>query len=558
MAVKGIDEKRGQRVSHRGRLPVRAMQIVDSDVLIIGSGIAGLRAAMEVCKKGKSAVVVSKSPVGKANNTYLAGGLFTVSHENFSRDAHFEKTLKSGRFLNKRSLVDMFVHEAPRMVDELQEQGLNGKFLITGFATRGTSFIGGPRICSVLTAGCRRAGVRFIEGVVVTDLLTEHGLCLGAFGFHKRTGNLYGFRSGAVVLATGGAGGIYSSHDNAPGMTGDGYVLGLRSSLELVDMEFVQFYPMVYAGSGKARMIIPAALADLGVIRNRVGEDLKEKYGLYEKPIAIFSRDRFAKALFEEIRLGNDEGGALLLDLRMTDEALIPGSDSLKALLKKLIAYDRTPVKIAPGCHHTMGGLIINTKGHVGIGNLFAAGEVVGGIHGANRMGGNALSESLVFGAIGGCAAVEGLPSSRYSLPDFKAMTEDCAQRSFHAKMEKRAKASSAAVLSKKIGDILWKKAGIVRNGQSLKGALEEVEDILNEIEEQRAATPWDLAKIQECTNAAINAYSITLSALERTESRGSHYREDYPVEDVGWEKNIYVTMSEGRPKLSRVADTSE
>ncbi|MGD9576814.1 MAG: FAD-dependent oxidoreductase [Syntrophorhabdus sp.] len=534
------------------------MQIVDVDVLIIGSGIAGMRAAIEVCRKGKSVVVVSKSAVGKANNTYLAGGLFTVSHENFSRDAHFEATLKSGRYLNKKSLVDIFVREAPRMVEELRQQGLNGKFLMTGFATRGASFIGGPRICSLLTSECRRAGVRFFEGVVVTDLLIKDGECIGAFGFHKRTGNLYGLRSAAVVLATGGAGGIYSDHDNAPGMTGDGYALGLQSSLELMDMEFVQFYPMVYAGRGKARMIIPAALADLGVIRNRLGEDLKEKYGLYDKPIAIVSRDRFAQALFEEIRLGNDEEGALLLDLRMTDEALIPGSDSLKALLKKLIAYDRIPVKIAPACHHTMGGLIINANGHTGIGNLFAAGEVVGGIHGANRMGGNALSESLVFGAIGGGAAVEGLSSARKTLPNIKAMVEDCAQRSFQTKMDKKAKASSVADISKRIGSILWKKAGIVRNGQSLKGALVEIENILSDIEIQRAATPWELSKIIECKNAAINAYSITLSAFERTESRGSHYREDYPLEDVGWEKNIYLKMSEGRPKISRVADTSE
>ncbi|MGD9579080.1 MAG: FAD-dependent oxidoreductase, partial [Syntrophorhabdus sp.] len=245
------------------------MQIVDADVLIIGSGIAGLRAAMEVSKRGKSAVVVSKSAVGKANNTYLAGGLFTVSHENFDRDAHFEKTLESGRYLNRGSLVDKFVCEAPRMVEELKEQGLKGRFLLTGFATRGTSFIGGPGICSLLTAGCRKVGVRFLEGVVVTDLLVKEGVCLGAFGFSKRSGDLYGLRAGAVVLATGGAGAIYSDHDNAPGMTGDGYVLGLQTSLELIDMEFVQFYPMVYASKGKTRMIIPAALADLGVLRNR-------------------------------------------------------------------------------------------------------------------------------------------------------------------------------------------------------------------------------------------------------------------------------------------------
>ena len=534
------------------------MQIVDADVMVIGGGIAGLRAAIEVSTRAKTAVLISKSAVGKANNTYLAGGLFAVSYGSFDRRAHVEKTLRTGRHLNRVSLVNKFVTEAPDRIEELQKLGLKGKLVLSGFATRGTPFIGGPRISSLLVATSRKAGVRFLERVMVTDLLVKDGVCLGAFGFHKLTGELYGLRAGAVILATGGAGAIYSEHDNAPGMTGDGYSLGLRASLELIDMEFVQFYPMVYAGKGKARMIIPAGWADLGVIKNRLGEDLKEKYGLHDKPIAIVSRDRFAQALLREIRFGNDIQGALLLDLRNTDDALIPGSDTLKALLRKMIGYDCTPVRIAPACHHTMGGLMIDAEGHTGIENLFAAGEVVGGIHGANRMGGNALSESLVFGAIGGSTAVKSLISCTRTLPDIKKTVNECAQRSFHAKIDKRAKRSVAPDLLKEIGDILWKKSGILRNGSSLKGALREVEDILNEIKGQRAATPWELYKIQECTNAAINAYCITLSALERTESRGSHYREDYPVEDLGWKKNIYVKMSEGHPKVSCVADTSE
>jgi fumarate reductase (CoM/CoB) subunit A len=393
--------------------------------------------------------------------------------------------------------------------------------------------------------------------VMVTDLLVKDGACLGAFGFHNRTGDLFGFRAGAVLLATGGAGAIYSEHDNAPGMTGDGYVLGLRASLELIDMEFVQFYPLVYAGTGKARMIIPAALGDLGEIKNRLGEDLKEKYALHDKPIAIVSRDRFAQALYSEIRLGNDVDGALFLDLRKTDDATIPGSDGLKAQLKKLISYDRAPVRIAPVSHHTMGGLVIDVEGHTGIENLFAAGEVVGGIHGANRMGGNALSEALVFGAAAGGSAVEGLSSYR-TPPDIKTRVEGLAQKSFHARIDKNAKATRGPHLIKQIGELMWKKSGILRNGTSLKEASTVIEDILKEVLEQRAANPWELSKIIECTHAAINAYAITVSALERTESRGSHYREDYPLEDESWKKNIHVKMSEGLPRVSRVVAIAE
>jgi succinate dehydrogenase/fumarate reductase flavoprotein subunit len=528
------------------------MQIIDTDVLIIGAGIAGLRAAIEIARKGKNALVVSKSSVGKANNTYLAGGLFTVSHGNFNRDAHLEKTLSSGRHLNKRSLVDKFVNEAPSMIAELQEHGLEGKFFFSGFATRGVSFIGGPKISSVLVTSCHKVGVGFLEDVMVTDLLVKDRTCLGAFGFHKRTGDLFGFRAGAVVLATGGAGAIFSEHDNAPGMTGDGYVLGLRASLELIDMEFVQFYPLVYAGAGKARMIIPAALGDLGEIKNRLGENLKEKYALHDKPIAIVSRDRFAQALYREIRLGNDVDGALFLDLRKTDDATIPGSPGFKAQLKKLISYDEVPVRIAPVSHHTMGGLVIDAEGHTGIENLFAAGEVVGGIHGANRMGGNALSEALVFGALAGSSAVEDLPSYR-TPPDIKAMLDRHAQRSFHSRVDKNTKATEGPHLMKQIGQLMWKKSGILRNGTSLKEAATSIQGILKEALEQRAVNPWELSKLIECTHAAINAYVITVSALERTESRGSHYREDHPLEDESWKKNIHIKMSEGLPEISRV-----
>jgi len=533
------------------------MEIVCTDVLIIGSGIAGLRAALEVSRRGKQAVVVSKSSAGKANNSYLAGGLFAVSHGDFSRDAHREKTLSSGRHLNKQCLVNKFVSEAPRMIEELQGFGLKGNFLLNGFATWDESLIGGPKISAVLVASCRKAGVRFLDGLMATDLLVRENACLGAFAFHRWTGHLYGIRAGAVLLATGGAGAIYSEHDNAPGMTGDGYVLALQASLELIDMEFIQFYPMAYASKGNPHMLIPAALADLGIIKNRFGEDLKKKYSLSEKPIAIVSRDRFAQALFKEMRLGNDVRGALLLDLRKMDNASMPESNALEARLRKSIAYDGKPIRIVPACHHTMGGLVIDPAGRTRIENLFAAGEVVGGIHGANRMGGNALSEALVFGAIGGRTAVERLTASK-AQPDINTMVKECAGRSFHSKIDKRAKASVAPDLMKEIGDILWNCSGILRNGPSLKKALESIEEILKDITEQHAADPWELSKIIECENAAINAYAITASALKRTESRGSHYREDYPFESEDWKTHLYIKISEGLPRVSHLPGSAE
>ena len=311
------------------------MQIMDSDVLVIGSGIAGLRAAVEVSKSGRRALLISKGPLGKANNTYLAGGTFAFGAEGADIRAHIDKTLKSGRGLNNLALVEEFAKRAPLMVRELQEMGMRGTMHVTGLITRQSSLIGGPKITPPLIRACQESGVQSLEGVMVTDLVTQDQSCIGAIGFHRRTGAAFGFRSKAVVLATGGAGAIYAQNNNAPGSTGDGYALALGAGLELMDMEFVQFYPLVRAKGGQARMIVPAVLADLGKITNRLGEDLKEKYDLREKPIALASRDRFARALFQEIIQGNGIEGAIHLDLREVKDVAIPFEKKAIEILKR-------------------------------------------------------------------------------------------------------------------------------------------------------------------------------------------------------------------------------
>jgi len=533
-----------------------AIHVVHGDVLVIGSGIAGLSAALEVARKGKEALLVSKSRVGKANNTYLAGGLFSVSHEGFDLNTHMQTTMESGRGLNNRLLVSKFVTEAPHMIEELRKLGMRGRFHPTGFATRESSILGGPQINSVLLKACRQGSVRFIEETMVTDLLVRDRTCLGAIGFQKRTGEIYGFRCGAVMLATGGAGAIYAQHDNAPGMTGDGYALGLEAGLELIDMEFVQFYSMVYAGSGKARMIIPALFADAGRIVNRLGEDLKDKYALHEKPVALVSRDRLTQALFKEIREGNDVDGALLLDLTKVEDERIPVETDVRAKLKKILSYHARPVKITPACHHTMGGVVIDESGRTAIGNLFAAGEVVGGIHGANRMGGNALSEALVFGTLGAREAVEAL-GSRPSLKDFERLAKEHAEKNLGAGWRKSGRTANRALLMENLNRSLWQDAGIARDAESLKGALQVIDDVLEEVKEGGARTPRELQRMLECRNAALTARCIVLGATEREETRGSHYRDDFPDEDERWMKNIHVGLVRGRPEVTRLLPVS-
>ncbi len=528
------------------------IQIVNTDFLVIGSGIAGLSAALETSRKGKKPLVLSKSHLGKASNTYLAGGLFSAAFEGYGAEKHIEKTIASGKGMNNRALVNTFVNEARKMIQELNELGMNGIFQPSGFATRGSSLVGGPHIVSALLKACRKGGVGFVEDVIITDLVVQDRTCLGAVGFKKRTGDLYGFRAGAVLLATGGAGAIYARHDNAPGMTGDGYGLALEAGLELIDMEFVQFYSMVYARSGKARMIIPPSFADAGRLLNRTGEDLKSKYGLQKKPLALVYRDRLAQALFREIGQGNDVDGALLLDMTKAEDERIPLEESLRRKFKKILGYDLRPILITPASHHTMGGIPIDRSGRTAIGNLFGAGEVVGGVHGANRMGGNALSEALVFGALSARSAIEDM-ESKPTVDSFIRQAKRCVERNLLARWRKGARVASTSSLMERLKQTLWQNAGIVRSAPSLDNALHTVDEVLLELEKERAGRPQELLRIIECRNAALSARSIIAAAIAREETRGAHYREDFPDEREEWLKTIHVGLIQGRPEVVRI-----
>lgn len=523
--------------------------IVEADVLVIGSGIAGLEAALSISKSGRQPLLVSKAPMGKANNTILAGGAFTCVTDDFSAAAHIEKTLESGCRINNKLLVEQFVKRAPDKIKNLRNMGLLGKSHRTGFHCRVSSMVGGPDICAVLVRACRKAGVRFLENIVVTDLIIHAGRCGGAVGFNKRTGKRYGLRSGAVLLATGGAGAAYQQNDNAPGATGDGYRLALEAGLELMDMEFVQFYPLAYAGSGRGHMIIPAAFADIGEIVNRQGEDLKIKYELYEKPVALVSRDRLSQALFKELILGNDEDGALLLDMRNADDSQILFNEDLKTRFKKKISYDTEPVKIIPACHHTMGGVSVDRKCRTAIEGLYAAGEIVGGIHGANRVGGNALCEAMVFGEQAGISASKYVGSGE-PFQGFEKIAEISEKRWINSKISGDI---DVAVLMGRLKKTLWDDIGIVRSKVSLDRGIAQINAILFDLKLAAADSPIERCRLFECKSAAITGKAIALSALERTESRGAQYREDHPYEQDAWFKHVYVQMKAQDIHISRI-----
>lgn len=530
-------------------MPEADMTIIDSDVLIIGSGIAGMSAALEVMKNGKQPLLVSKSSLGKASNTYLAGGRFAFATEGFTAQTHMEKTLQAGRGMNEPELVRAFIEDAPSMVHELRQMGMRGVFHSRGFYARHNSIVGGQEVASTLVRACKKAGVALLEGFMVTDLIADDKACYGALGFQKG-GEVFGLRSGCVLVATGGAGSIYAQNDNAPGLTGDGFALGMRAGLELMDMEFVQFYPLGYVGSKGARSIVPSLFADLGKIINRLGEDIKEKYRIYDKPIAIVSRDRLAQAFYKEIAQGNGIDNALLLDMRDVEKSEILSDDRIRALFKRWFRFNVEPIKITPTCHYNMGGLMIDASCRTALPGLLAAGEVVGGIDGANRMGGNALSSSLVFGAI---AARSGMAYAD-SHPDrnkFMTVAKDRVRKRFSTITTKQSRSCDTKALRKELGEVLWQKVGIIRSESGLKEGIKRIDRILNDLETLQPGHSRDLWRNLECINAALTARAIAVSALARKESRGSHYREDFPDEDKNWIKHVSVGLKEGVPNIS-------
>jgi len=532
-------------------MSVADMTIIDSDVLIIGSGIAGMSAALEVIKNGKQPLLVSKSSMGKASNTYLAGGRFTCATEGFTAQTHIEKTLRAGRGLNEPELVRAFVKDAPLMVNGLHQLGMRGVLQSRGFYARRNSIVGGQEVASTLVKACKKADVTFLENFMVTDLIADGKACYGALGFQKG-GRVFGLRSGCVLIATGGAGSIYAQNDNAPGLTGDGFALAMRAGLELMDMEFVQFYPLGYVGSKGVRSIVPSLFADLGKITNRLGEDIKEKYQIYDKPIAIVSRDRLAQAFFKEIAQGNGIDNTLLLDMRDVKKNQIPFDDETGGLFKRWFRFNVEPIKITPTCHYNMGGLMIDASGQTVLPGLLAAGEVVGGIDGANRMGGNALSSSLVFGTIAarsGIAHVESNPNRT----KFMTLAKDRKRKRFSTTSTDQIRPSETKTLRKELGEVLWQKIGIVRSEKGLKEGIKRIDKILNALDTFQSSYSRDQWRNFECINAALTARAIAVSALARKESRGSHYREDFPNEDKNWIKHITVRIKEGVPDISRI-----
>jgi succinate dehydrogenase/fumarate reductase flavoprotein subunit len=528
---------------------------LSTGVLVIGSGGAGLRAAIEARRQGVNVLLVSKSKLGLANCTATAGGVFRASRNKKDIAKHFQETLETGRFLNDPALVRTLVANAWPAVKEIEKLGIElqaekGKVsIVTNSAPAGVI------LSKALSKCAAHLGANFLERTVVFDLLVEDGRCVGALAFQKDIGKIITISAKSTVLATGGYSRLYVLNDNPPRITGDGIILALKAGAELQDLEFVQFQPM-FTDDGVPRLPIldwltesTKGLVPGGPLISKKGERFLGKYGLLENKIF---RDNLTVAIERE--LCEEHADSVVFDLtHLSPREILDvlDYDYQKRLIFPLSqTLSKRTLHVASFAHYSMGGVKINEKCETRVNALYAVGEVTSGIHGANRVGGNALTEILVFGTIAGRQAADHAKrteSVAVNKEQIKERTEKLQEIFDNSKPRKthplRIKAEVSTVLSKSCRPVM--------SEEGLKCALEELKRIEERASFMFAENPDKLQDAIEASSMLLLAKLVANSALARKESRGAHFRVDYPKsDDTDWLKNIIVSQQNGKTQI--------
>jgi succinate dehydrogenase/fumarate reductase flavoprotein subunit len=519
------------------------LETLKTDVLVIGSGAAGLRAAIASKKAGVETLVVGKAPPGMGTSTILSGAGFAASIDGVSQDDFRHKILEAGRGINQPELVETLVADAARRVTELITWGMKARISPGMVVAEGAPPAFGREVIRCLKEQAQKAGVRFASGLVVEKLVTDQPPALGILAFRSKTSSWLRIKAKALVMATGGAAALFTRHSNPQRNTGDGYSLALRSGIVLRDMEFIQFYALAVAEDGSPPVIVHPGVADHGKLINDLGEDILEKYNITERPAAARARDRLAQALFREIY---HLSRPVLLDLTATSATKQdPSLDHLTAAnwhyLDKVFGVDQRPIMVSPVCHFFMGGISINQDGLTNVAGVFAAGEVAGGLHGANRMGGNGLSECLVFGARAGDSAAHYAVKTRgssgglvFPQPDVKI---PAGGKSTTLKRLKDVK--------KQLRKVMWDYCGIIRDENGMMEGLRQLDFIEEEFQRVlRQVQPQETARITEIHHGLMTSRAVIHAALRRKESRGAHCRSDFPETVPKWSGSQLFSIS--------------
>src|SRR5580698_2832046 len=585
-------------------------QKYEYDVLVIGAGGAGLRAAVAASAAGAKVAVISKSLLGKAHTVMAEGGMAAAMGNVDDRDnwrVHFSDTMRGGQYVNNWRMAELHAKEAPDRVHELEAWGAvfdrtkDGRILQRNF--------GGHRYPRLAHVG-DRTGLEMIRtlqdhGVhqgfkvymehTITKLFVDAGRIAGAFGYDRERGNLRVFKAKAIVIATGGVGRAFKITSNSWEYTGDGYALAYDAGADLMDMEFIQFHPtgMVWPPSVKGILVTEGVRGEGGVLRNKDGkrfmfDDIPENYKAQtadseeegwkytqgdknsRRLPELLTRDHVARKIMREVRDGRGSPhGGVFLDIAWIKSHLKDGAEHIKKKLpsmyhqfKQLADIDITavPMEVGPTTHYTMGGVRVDGDSQMStVPGLFAAGECAAGLHGANRLGGNSLSDLLVFGKRAGEHAAKFAREREAVAID--AGRIDAAARAALAPFDRGAAGGDVEgpyKIQYALQDLMQDNVGIVRNEADIKKALEGIQDLKQRAGKTAAGgnrdynpgwhTALDLSSLLTCAEA------IAMCALERKESRGGHFREDHPDKDPAFGTfNLVVRKGHGgRPELRR------
>ena len=511
---------------------MRSFEVIDSHVLVIGSGGAGVRAAIEASFSGDT-VMVSKTIAGKGGCTTMAeGGYNAVLRETDSCEDHFLDTLKGGAYLNDRELARILVDDAPGRIADLLCWG--AVFDVTGDCEVAQRPFGGQRFPRTCYAGDRTGhemmmtlldrlastDVEVFNEIAIIDLLKDGDSVAGAVGLDEK-GDIVIFRSDATVLATGGGTRIYDISTNSSSGTGDGFALGSRAGAELIDMEQVQFHPTgaVYPYDARGRLVTEAVRGEGGLLKNIGGERFMERYD--PERMELSTRDVVARSIATEILEGRGtKNGGVYLDVthlpRHQVETRLPVM--LEQFLKFGVDIRDEPMEVAPTAHHIMGGIRIRSGGETSVPGLYACGEVTGGVHGANRLGGNALADTQVFGRRAGESAGKARRRS-ISLDEGQIDLQERRLAAFYAGEV------NPATVARSLQTAMWEGAGIFRTGSELEKTLEMINHLstLN----LKAANRCNLIECCTVQNMLTTASLVVRGAILRKESRGAHVRKD-------------------------------